>query len=192
LLRPGWNWELEMRVMNEMKTLREVSAETHYKAERFFGRWCQGEDSGQSAVEFALVLPVMLLIVTGITAFGLAMSSYMQLIEATAVGARQIAISRGQVTDPCAAGAAAIAAAAPMLNNSGTSSGITYSFTVYTTPTASTTYTSSTPSCVSATLTAGQAVTVATTYPCVLHIFSAFHLVPPTCAFAAKTTEVVQ
>jgi hypothetical protein len=65
---------------------------------------------------------------------------------------------------------------------------------VYTTATASKTYNSSTPSCSSAALTSGQPVTVVTTYPCVLRIFqlAAFHLLPQNCAFAAKTTEVVQ
>ena len=47
-------------------------------------------------VEMALVLPVLLLVVTGILTFGLAFNNYLLLTEATSVGARTLAISRGK------------------------------------------------------------------------------------------------
>ena len=55
---------------------------------------------GQAMVEMALVLPVLLLVVTGILTFGLAFNNYILLTEATSVGARTLAISRGGTTDP--------------------------------------------------------------------------------------------
>ena len=47
-------------------------------------------------VEMALVLPVLLLVITGILIFGLAFNNYLLLTEATSVGARTLAISRGR------------------------------------------------------------------------------------------------
>ena len=54
------------------------------------------EQEGQAMVEMALVLPVLLLVVTGILTFGLAFNNYLLLTEATSVGARTLAISRGR------------------------------------------------------------------------------------------------
>ena len=51
-------------------------------------------------VEMALALPILLLVVTGILTFGLAFNNYLLLTEATSVGARTLAISRGATTDP--------------------------------------------------------------------------------------------
>jgi Flp pilus assembly protein TadG len=72
-------------------------------------------EDGQAMVEMALVLPVLLLVVTGILTFGLAFNNYILLTEAASVGARTLAISRGETTDPCATAASAIYAAAPLL-----------------------------------------------------------------------------
>ena len=66
-------------------------------------------------VEMALVLPVLLLVLTGILTFGLAFNNYVILTEATSVGARALAISRGATTDPCATASSAVIAAAPLL-----------------------------------------------------------------------------
>jgi len=176
--------------MKKRDPLPDVNVGAGCMAERFFARFCWGEDAGQSAIEFALCLPLLLLIVTGILTFGLALNNYVSLTEATSVGARQLGISRGQTNDPCALGAATIAAAAPLLKNTGSTTGLGYSFTVYTTATSSTTYSSGTPSCTSAVLTQGQPVTVRVTYPCVLKVFQANYM--PTCQLTAQTTEVVQ
>ena len=50
--------------------------------------------SGQAYAEFALILPVLLLIVLGIVQFGSAFQTYITLTDATRVGARQAAVSR--------------------------------------------------------------------------------------------------
>src|SRR5579863_618481 len=57
---------------------------------------------GTALLEFAFVVPVLLVIVMGIIVFGTAMNNYLQLTEATAAGARYVAVSRGQTTNPCA------------------------------------------------------------------------------------------
>lgn len=49
---------------------------------------------GQALVEFALVIPVFLLLVMGIIQFGMVFKDYMALTDATRVGARQASVAR--------------------------------------------------------------------------------------------------
>ncbi len=141
------------------------------------------DDAGQSMVEFALTCTLLLPILFGITTFGIAMNNYLSLTEATNVGARQLAVERAQGGDPCSIAAATIAAAAPLLNNSGSAStGIGYTFTVNSVAYGST--------CPNATLNQGATVTVTTTYPCSLKIYG--HNYVPSCVLTAQTAEVLQ
>jgi len=59
-------------------------------------------EDGQSIVEFALVLPVLLLILTGILKFGLMFNNYITLTDAVRNGARTLALGRGMQGNPCA------------------------------------------------------------------------------------------
>ncbi len=52
-----------------------------------------GED-GQALVEFALVLPILLLLLLGIAQFGMLFYTYIDLTSATRDGARRIAVAR--------------------------------------------------------------------------------------------------
>ena len=72
-------------------------------------------ERGQSLVEFALCLPLLMLLVTGMITFGIALHDYLEMTDAVSVGARLVAISRGQTTDPCATSATAVYNAAPLL-----------------------------------------------------------------------------
>jgi len=49
---------------------------------------------GQAFVEFALVLPILLLLVFGIIQFGILFNNYLTLTDAVRAGARQAAVSR--------------------------------------------------------------------------------------------------
>ena len=51
-------------------------------------------ESGQAFVEFALVLPILLLLLLGVIQFGNVFRDYIALTDATRVGARQAAVSR--------------------------------------------------------------------------------------------------
>jgi Flp pilus assembly protein TadG len=53
-------------------------------------------------VEFALVLPILLLLVMGIIQFGVLFNNYVTLTDGVRAGARQAAVSRG-LPDPVAA-----------------------------------------------------------------------------------------
>ena len=144
------------------------------------------EDAGQAQIEFALCCTVLLPILFGITTFGIAINNYVALTEATSTGARQLAVERGQGGDPCAITASTVAAAAPLLKNTGSSTtGLGYSFTIN-----SVSYTASPASCNNATLNQGAPVIVTVTYPCVLKVYG--HNFAPTCYLTASTTEVLQ
>ena len=57
-------------------------------------------EDGQALVEFALVLPVLLVLVTAILQFGLLFNNYITLTDAVRSGARSLALGRG-LSDPC-------------------------------------------------------------------------------------------
>jgi Flp pilus assembly protein TadG len=52
------------------------------------------KERGQTFVEFALALPVLIVLLFGIIQFGIAFHSYITLTDATRAGARKAAVSR--------------------------------------------------------------------------------------------------
>ena len=149
-------------------------------------RRCLNEN-GQAMVEMALVLPILLLVVTGILTFGIAFNNYVLLTEATGIGARTLAISRGATTDPCATASSAIIAAAPLL----TPANLSFTFVLN-----GATYTGV--SCSSGSSTTGAAgnlvqgtnAVVTVNYPCSLAVFGANYA--PQCSLRAQMAELVQ
>jgi len=69
-------------------------------------------------VEFAFVLPILLLLILGIMQFGIAYGHYLTLVDAARAGARTAAVSR-QVSDPGGAAEARVRSAASDLDQSG-------------------------------------------------------------------------
>jgi Flp pilus assembly protein TadG len=61
---------------------------------------------GQAFVEFVIVLPLLVLLVFGITQFGLAFRNYLAITDAARVAARAAAVKR--TNDPCGAATTAI------------------------------------------------------------------------------------
>ncbi len=61
---------------------------------------------GQAFVEFAIVLPVLVMLLVGIAQFGLAFHNYLSITDATRVGARAAAVKR--TTGACTAATTAI------------------------------------------------------------------------------------
>lgn len=66
----------------------------------FDARASRRRERGQATAEFALVLPLLLLLVTGIIQFGLLFDHYITLTDAVRSGARTLALGRG-LSDPC-------------------------------------------------------------------------------------------
>ena len=56
-------------------------------------RWSRKADAGQALVEFALILPVMLLMMVGILEFARAWNLHQALTDATREGARRAAVA---------------------------------------------------------------------------------------------------
>jgi Flp pilus assembly protein TadG len=61
---------------------------------------------GQTMVEFALVLPVLCLLLFGVIQFGIVFNNYVDLTDAVRAGARKAAVSR-QTLDPSGPGGVA-------------------------------------------------------------------------------------
>jgi Flp pilus assembly protein TadG len=164
-------------------------------------------DSRASAiVEMAVVLPLMLLLITGMMSMGIVLNNYLVLAHASDIGARYLALNQGQFTNtatgnPCAMAAQQIQAAALAIP----ASSISYSFGITTAPPSPTTtwyggagtgsggFSGTTGASCGATgstnLQSGGTVTVAIQYPVTpIIIFWAHHTINLT----ASTTEIVQ
>jgi Flp pilus assembly protein TadG len=63
-------------------------------------------DEGQAIVEFAIVLPILVLLVFGITQFGMAFRNYLAITDAARVAARAAAVKR--TSSPCTAARTAV------------------------------------------------------------------------------------
>ena len=72
------------------------------------------DSTGVSAIEFAIISPVLITILLGIFQFGSAMNAYLVLTNAAAKGALTMALARGTTT-PYTTTISAITAAAPNL-----------------------------------------------------------------------------
>ncbi len=144
-------------------------------------------DDAQSAIEFALCLPPLLLIVTGIFTFGIALNNYLILTNATSVATRQLSISRLQTTDPCALTSAAVIAAAPTLRQAN----LTFAYVLNGTPYSGTSCSSgSTTTGAAANLVQGKSVQVTVSYPCSLVVYH--HTYVPSCTLQSQLTEAVE
>jgi Flp pilus assembly protein TadG len=65
------------------------------------------DEGGQAVLEFALVLPMLLALVTAIFSFGITFKNYLTLVDAVRNGARVAAVSRQQ-PDPTLAAKTAV------------------------------------------------------------------------------------
>jgi Flp pilus assembly protein TadG len=150
----------------------------------------------------AVVLPLMLLLITGMMSMGIVLNNYLVLAHAADVGARYLAINQGNfangATNPCAMAATQIKNAAIAIPASSLSYAITLTPTLGGT---ATTYTSSNGASGFGTSSAcgtggnaamglgGGIVTVSVGYPVSpIIIFWAHH----TINLAATTTEIIQ
>jgi Flp pilus assembly protein TadG len=154
-------------------------------------------EEGGALVEFAMVAPIMLMIMMGIIVIGSTMGNYMQLIEATASAARGVAVARSNTLDPCNTVASLAGSGAPMLNSAnmtftlvlansaGTTLG-TYGPTKGSLSCSSASYSSGAPSY----LQQGGSATFTVTYPCNLSIYGTNYW--SGCTLQAQTTEMIQ
>lgn len=122
------------------------------------------DEGGQALVEFALVLPLLLVVVTGIIQFGVVFHDYLNLTDAVRAGARAAAVSATS-SDPVASARSAVTSSAGGLD--ARRLGVT----------------------VSSTWQSGSLVTVAATYP---YSISIFGISVRAGSLASSTTERVE
>lgn len=139
----------------------------------------QKKEQGQSLVEFALCLPILLTIVLGILVFGIALNNNLTLTNATSISAQVLSTSRGQTTDPCSTTVQAFYSAAPYL----TQKSLNFTIGVNGSNVGGT-------SCTNAVLGQGQTAQVTVTYPCNLKVL--WYNFAPTCTLTATTAEAIQ
>jgi Flp pilus assembly protein TadG len=157
-------------------SIREKVLEARKTAAQMVAR-CREEQHGSSLIEFALCLPVMLLVMTGIFSMAMAFNQQEQLTQAVGAGGQYLQQIRTSTTDPCKDTYNAITGAAPNL----TAANITLAVTMGTT-----TVTAKTCSGDQSLLTQGGNVTVSATYPCNI---TAYKYAFGTCTLNAKVTE---
>jgi Flp pilus assembly protein TadG len=148
-------------------------------------RFLANNEEGQALIEFALVLPILMMILTGVFTFGITLNNYLALTNAVGIGGELLSVSRGQTADPCATVVTAIQSAAPRLNWA-TTPAPTYSIKLTPQGGAATSYGAS---CSSATLSTLETARITVTYPCTL---SLYNFIAPNCTLAAQVTELVQ
>jgi len=145
-------------------------------------------EGGSALVEFAMILPMMLILTTGILMFGIAMNNYLALTNAVSIGARTVAVNAGITLDPCSVASQAIIAASPglaagNLKFSYVFNGVGASGTSCASPSVS--------SGAAGNLTSGSTVSVTATYPLNLSVFGTKYSAS-NATLSATSTELVQ
>ncbi len=144
------------------------------------------EERGSAAVELALTLPILLLLLTGIFSFGTYLQQYMQLTDAVNVGAMWLSVNRDKTLDPCNLAYTAVVNAAPNLNLTG--SNFTYSLDGNAGSTCSS---ASSDTGAPSYMVQGTPMTVTVqNYPCSL--FNFMGNLAPSCTMTVSLTEIMQ
>lgn len=138
------------------------------------------DDLGSAIVETAVALPIILLLMTGIFSFSIALHQKLTLAEAISNGGRVLAAERGD-TDPCKVTTSAIYSAAPTLAQSNMT--ISYTLNGVAVGNGVTTCSGTT------NMVAGQPAAITATYPISISVYGkSFGSFPLT----TQITEVVQ
>jgi Flp pilus assembly protein TadG len=174
---------------------REVRMTSSANARRLPGCLRMRDEEGAALVEFAVVFPVLMIIVFGLFSLGLLLNQYLQLTNAVAIGGQVLAVDRANSLTPCADAMTAIENAAPFL----TPAQMTFNFSLNGTAFGPYTGGGSTSSCTSssnstgaaADLVQGKPVQVTVQYPCTLGVYLNTNIVPG-CQLTAQITEITQ
>lgn len=156
---------------------------------RRFGRRISAGERGSALVELAVMVPVAMVMLTGLLQFGLYINNSLELQNATSLAAQYLSVNRGTTAaaDPCSLTAAAFKNVSPYLN----SNNVTFSFAFQPQGAASATnYTGTTCTGAASLITQGGTATVQAKYPCSLAIYG--QNLAPSCSLQAQVTEVIQ
>lgn len=140
-------------------------------------RLIQEDESGSALAEMAfIVIPLMIMMITGLVWFGLALNNDLALNNAVQAGSEQLALLRGNSADPCADTVTNVQNAAPGLDPTKLTFAITLGGTGYTT------------TC-KVTLTSGEVETLTVSYPVSVNVFG---FGAHTYTLSATTTQLIQ
>jgi Flp pilus assembly protein TadG len=145
-----------------------------------------GDRGGTAAVEFALVLPALLIILVGIIQFGVALNNYLELTDAVRAGDRNLAISRSSVNSstPYSSTITAIDNSAANLTAGNITTTISINGTACTTDAGCQTAIAAA---------AGDAATITATYPCVSSTFEFYVKYFATgCTLTSTTSDLIE
>lgn len=104
---------------------RRASAQAPSMGDRLLA-FLRSGDEGQNLVEFAVMLPVLLMTLTFMFSLSMAVINYEQLVNATFAGGQQLMTARNFLTDPCNSVETAVTTFLP----SWKASNFTYSVTI--------------------------------------------------------------
>jgi Flp pilus assembly protein TadG len=158
-------------------------------ASRFHG---MTREEGGSLIEFALLVPLMMVLITGMFSFGIALNNYTVLTNGVSAGARALALARGQTspalagTDPCAYAIQTANSALPSLKSSSITWTIVWTTTNSSGSAVTNTYSNT---CSAMSLNAGDNVSVKAVYPYSLIVYG---WRPLALNMTNQTTELVQ
>ncbi len=122
------------------------------------------EERGQAMVEFAIVLPIFIVLLFGIIQFGIVFNNYETLTDATRAGARAAAVARNNA-DPTGTATSAVRSSASDLDQSNLAISVSSSWT------------------------SGSDVTVHATYPYSIHLLG---WIVSSGSLSSTTTERVE
>lgn len=136
--------------------------------------------AGTSAIEFAFIAPLLMLLALGTVQFGITLNNYITLTEAVRTASRQLAVSRGGST-PYTDSVNQVYRSAPNLARASLTISMSVDGTACSTDT----------TCLNALATAqGRPASVTATYPCDLTFMG--HDFAPGCTLSSQTTERVE
>ncbi|HEX3919061.1 MAG TPA: TadE/TadG family type IV pilus assembly protein [Caulobacteraceae bacterium] len=147
-----------------------------------FVRKLRRDHSGASAVEFALIAPLLFVMLFGIIQFGLALNNYVELTDAVRNGGRNFAISRAAAsTNPYTTTSSSISSSAANLTAANIHLTVTVNGTACTTDSGCATALSAA---------AGDTAVITATYPCNLTVMGVN--MAPSCTLSATTSDLIE
>ena len=147
------------------------------------------DERGASLIEFAVTVPVLVMLVLGMMRFGITYNNQIMLTDAVRAGARQLSVSRGDNTDICNKAGVKVRNAGAMLDAS------QITMTMVVNGTTKTAAKGALPSCTGfgsqAAFASGSDVSVSAVYPCSLRVMG-ITFGPSTCTLSSQTTARVE
>lgn len=144
-------------------------------------------EDGNALVEFAIVLPMMMVVITGLFSFGITINNRLELTQAVGSGAQYLQLIRSSTSDPCKDVASAVRGNAINLHPGNLNLSVTLTDNNGNTTTQSGAAASFSCAGTQSSLVTGGTATVSATYPCTLLVYGLNF--GNSCQLSAQVTE---